>query len=353
MRHLFFVALKEKRYNMSKSNNVVFKKKQTSFSVIANPAIDDRNISPAAGWLYVLIQRWITFNAPDFICSKAFLLSKYNSGAYMFNRAWDELKKLGYLKMYSHPTEGWSAELLDEAQPDTPHTFYLSLDGEIRSTNIDRAEKKAQKLAESSLEEDLPACKESFQGAKDHYPENHPNGDHYPENHSNGNHTNGNHSNGNGGNIINTPLKTSINTFRNNQSINPSYIDKVASTASKPKKIERLIDESIIRDIRDQINYDFLTRRFDKDILDTVVSCLAKMYATSEPQMYNQQWYAPEIIRKRSLSISVDLAAYVLECFSQRREPITNVAKYIETSLFNAPDTYGAHLENEIRVNGF
>lgn len=308
--------------------NVVFKKKTTTFSMIANPIIDDKTITPAAGWLYVLIQRWITYNDPDFACSKAFLASRFNSGSFMFNRAWDELKTAGYLKMYSHPTEGWQAELLDEAQPDTPHTFYLDLNGEVSSTNIERAAKKAEKQAKT---------------------------DHYPENHSNGKHSNGDHINGNAGNNINTYFKDSFNTIHNtsiNQSINHrEQITQKGGSPAEEKKIDRLIDADTIRDIKNQIEYDYLLQDIDRDTLDIAVSCIAELYTATEPQTFNDRVFAADYVRERSLSISSEHIQYVFECFKEQREKVYNIRKYLTTAIFNAPDTMGAYYDNAVRAD--
>ena len=192
--------------------NVVFKRKTTSFSMVANPIIDDKEITPAAGWLYVLIQRWITFNADDFVCSKSFIASKYPSGYRMFNRAWDELKAAGYLKMYCqmNPRAVWTAELLDEPQPDTPHTYYLNADGEVTSTNEDLAKKREENKNSVPLKMTYTENDEEFRT---------------PQNGSNGNGSNRNGSNRNVGNNINTPVKDFNNDFNNNyQSIYPNTV---------------------------------------------------------------------------------------------------------------------------------
>lgn len=316
------------------------RRKTTSFSMVSNPIIDDKKITPAAGWLYVLIQRWVTFNAEDFVCSKSFLLSKYNAGEFMFNRAWDELKEAGYLKMFSHPTEGWEFELLDEAKADEPHTYYLDLKGEVKSTNIDRAKKKAEK--QKKKEE------------KDHYPENHPNGDHYPENHSNGNHSNGNHSNGNRGNIINTSFKDFNNSFYNNyQSINHSEKPEVPTQQPK-KKADRLIDMDLINHIKIQIGYDdlikggLLSDPIPKDELEIAIEAIASLAVANDAQEIGGNTYSPEFIRRRSLQINADHIRYVFECFYQHRDKVNNIKSYLTTAIFNAPATIGAYYANVV-----
>lgn len=312
------------------SQNVVFKRKTTSFSMIANPIIDDKNITPAAGWLYVTIQRWITFNSDDFVCSKAFIASKFQSGYRMFNRAWDELKENGYLKMYSHPTEGWQAELLDQPQPDTPHTYYLDITGELKSTNIDRAEKKAAKLAEER--------------ASDHYPQNDTNGDHYPQNDSNGFDRNGN-----GSNNIKTLNNNSYNTPLN--SIHP-LIQKNQDPSANDN--DRLIGERVINQIKEQIDYDTLSSAdeyqwLNNDDLNMAVDLLAEMATASSAQKIGQNNYAPEHIRDRVASIDQSHIEYVFDCFYQNKSKVFDIRSYLKTALFNAPSTIKAFYTNQIR----
>lgn len=328
--------------NNASSNNVVFKRKTASFSTIANPIIDDKSITPAAGWLYVIIQRWITFNADNFECSKSFIASKYNAGAYMFDRAWDELKEHGYLKMYSHPIEGWQAELLDVPEPNTPHTYYLDKAGQLKSTNLDRAEKKAAKLAELVQ--------------NDHYPENHPNGDHYPENHSNGNHTNGEHSNGNGGNMINTINKNSNNILLD-QSINQD--NDINEAKIQAEKIQdRLIDGKLIEEIKKQIDYDSLisdgvfSSAISADDVDGIVDAIAVLKTANKPMKFGDSTYTPDFIRQRADQIDSEHVEYVFECFYENREEVRNIKKYLTSAIFNAPATCGSFYANRVKSSG-
>lgn len=312
--------------------DVVFRRKNSSFSMIANPIIDDKNISPAAGWLFVIIQRWITFSADDFVCSKAFIASKFPSGYRMFNRAWDELKDFGYLKMYSHPIDGWQADLLDEPRPDEPHTYYLDKSGEIKSTNIDRAEKKAAKNAKLAEE--------------DHYPQNGTNGTHYPQNDSNGNDINGN-----GGNIINTIYKNFDNMVNNNQSIY-QYDVIEGPPISLEKQTDRLIDGNLVEKIKNQIEYDVLLQDFEKELIDIAVSCISDLYTASGPQTFNDRTFAAEYVYQRACEIKEEHISYVFECFIEQKEKVYNVRKYLLTAIFNAPDTIGAYYENAVRAAG-
>ena len=318
--------------NKQNKPDVRGRRKATSFSMVSNPIIDDMVVSPTAGWLYVLIQRWITFNADDFVCSKSFLFSKYKGGKYMFDSAWDELKEAGYLKMYSHPTEGWEFELLDQAQPDTPHTYYLDLNGEVKSTNVDRAAKKAAKQAEEKK--------------TDHYPENQGNGDHYPKNHSNGNHSNSNHSNGNQGNIINTLPNSSNNTFTNtisnNQSINLNEEEAQTAPSAPQEKIDRVIDGFLIETVKKQICYEDAIRNnpMQTEMVDYIVECVAQLYVANKPMSFSNVTYDPQFIHDRAAAFTYDHVNYVIDSYMKQTGEIYNVRAYLLTSVFNAPASF-------------
>lgn len=129
-----------------------------------------------------------------------------------------------------------------------------------------------------------------------------------------------------------------------NQSINPK--------GGLPPT-DRLIDDTVIDDIKDQIEYKVLEHDFDTELLNMVVSCLAELYAVSKPQKFNDRSYSAEFVRNRSLSINSDHIRYVFECFQNQREKVRNVKKYLQTAIFNAPDTIGAYYENAVRADGF
>ena len=76
-----------------------FLKKRYNFSQVSNCILDDENIPIETRGLYVIIQRWITYYENGHI-SKEFIRKKCNVGINKFDRMWDELKKLGYLKQY-------------------------------------------------------------------------------------------------------------------------------------------------------------------------------------------------------------------------------------------------------------
>lgn len=105
-----------------------FLKKRYNFSQVSNCVLDDENIAIDTKCLYVIIQRWITYYENGHI-SKEFIRKKFNVGINKFDRMWDELKKLGYLKQYRIASGKnrfiYVYDLLDE--PDTTNTETINV----------------------------------------------------------------------------------------------------------------------------------------------------------------------------------------------------------------------------------
>lgn len=105
-----------------------FLKKKYNFSQVSNCILDDESIPIETKGLYVIIQRWIIYYDNGHI-SKEFIRKKCNVGINKFDRIWDELKKLGYLKQYRIASGKnrflYVYDLLDE--PDTTNTETINI----------------------------------------------------------------------------------------------------------------------------------------------------------------------------------------------------------------------------------
>lgn len=123
--------------------NGIFRKKQ-SFTMVPNEVARNRNLSQRAKGLYVHIMSYITYE--DFNLTKSFLIANSIEGEKAFDNSWNELKRMGYLKIYFIKAERgrWRTEydLLETATNPEVHTFYCDTMGNILSTNMDRQNKK-------------------------------------------------------------------------------------------------------------------------------------------------------------------------------------------------------------------
>ena len=336
-----------------RQDNVTFKKKK-GYTQVQNYAPDDITLSDKALGLYTRIQRWITFEAEDFECSKAFIKTKTPSGEKAFDSAWNELKERGYLKMYCIPPANWTAELLDEPQPDTPHTYYLNTDGEIKSTNVDRAAKKAAKANQENGSEYYPQ-NGSNTGSEEYYPQKRGNTKSSNIKSRNKKSDDTENGNKNGGKNINTALKSSFNTsLQNNQSINQS-IEQKEQNPQPNKKIDRVIDMDLINEIKEQIDYETLktgsifVTAIDETDLEAAREDIAILKTVKESQTISGSEYSAEFIRHRADTLNRDHVEYVFECFEEQRDKVYNIRKYLLTAFFNAPATMGAYYANNSR----
>ena len=301
----FFVAEFFKTETKMAQNEIIFKKKK-GFTVVANTAIRDESLSIEARGVYALIQSWITLETDDFVCSKAFIFEKSNTGEKKFDRIWNELKASGYLKMYCTPPAIWTAELLDEPHPEMPHTFYLNSNGEINSTNIERAEKKAEKEK----------------------------AEYYPQKWGNTKRSNTKYSNTEGGNLINTINNNSnINTL-SNHSINQ---------APKEKQVvgekDGLIDNELVDKIKQDINAKALIEKnnISADEVAVVVDIIAELRTATKSYKVCDKKLSAETVRAVGNQINYEHIKYFIECFHKQNRKINNPRAYLRTAILNSP----------------
>lgn len=120
-------------------------RKKNGFTIAGNTLTRDRTLSLKAKGLYLLIMSYITFE--DMELTKSFIRSLCVEKEKAFESIWNELKQKGYLKVYLKPSpKGWQEEyeLLDEPK-EGAHTFYLTANGQISCTNIDREENRKER----------------------------------------------------------------------------------------------------------------------------------------------------------------------------------------------------------------
>lgn len=303
------------------SNEVIcrLRKKKRGFTIVDNNAFDDMSISIEAVGVYCIFRRWASYEAEDFVCSKTFIFSKSRCKEKKFERIWKELKEAGYIKMYCVGKANWSAELLEDPEPDTPHTYYLNSAGEVKRT-VSTGDSNTEDLSPPHLRGDLASGDLESGGLGE-------------------------------GNNINTLNK---NSSDNNSllipSINPTEKDLDFDTPPVLETTDRLIDKETLKNIKEQIQYDYLLNdvKISRDNLDLAVLCIAELYTTTKEQQFNGHSYSPDFIRKRSFKIEHDHIEYVFDCFAQQEGEIKNVRKYLMTAIFNAPDTIGAYYSNRV-----
>ena len=309
-------------------SNVTIRRKK-GFTVIQNYILDDLTVSEKALGLYSRIQRWVgfegnTFDGEPFVLTKAFVKSRTTMGTKAFDSAWNELKERGYLKMYFTPPANWEAELLEEPQPDTPHTYYLNANGEVKSTNVDRAAKKA---AGSTEKEPEPAPEQDSM--------------YYPPFGSNTKDSNTKDSNTNGGNYINTNNKTNHNTINKD-----SY--PIISGDSKFNSVSKEEYEKMRYDVMDQINYEFLCEYFRDIDVDAWVDLIMDIKITNEETLTGSKIPA-HLVKERLSGLNQYIMHYIISEFMKNEKPVQNIRNYMIKCLYNGPATYAPKKTNDLK----
>ncbi len=157
--------------------------------------------------------------------------------------------------------------------------------------------------------------------------------------------------------------KLNTNNINNvsNQSINPNEAEepKLPSPSPKEKKIDRVIDMKLIKEIKEQIEYEsliqgssFCEQRINAGDLDIVVDILATLKTANKPMQFGDSVYQPDFIRARADQISEKHIGYVFDCFYENHEEVRNIKKYLTTAVFNSPATYGSFYSNRARAAG-
>jgi len=195
-----------------------FFRSKNGYTVVQNGITRDRNISLKAKGLYLVIQANITM--PGKKWSKEDFKNMTCEGNKAFDSAWNELKKNGYLRVHMYSNgHTWTVEyeLLDEADV-AAHTYYYNSQGELTSTNIERAAAREEKKSDSPVQKDECSRYPHF-GSNG----NGTNGNGYNGNGNNDFGSNGNGCNGNGDNINNTLLANpKIKSLDKDLSVSPS-----------------------------------------------------------------------------------------------------------------------------------
>lgn len=320
------------------NENGSFRCKQ-GFTITGNTLTRDGSISLKAKGLYLLIMSYITY--PDKILTKQFLFKQCKEGEKCFDSAWNELKEAGYLKSYFMPSKkGWKTEyeLLDEPTFGA-HTFYLNMEGEISSTNLNRGRS----------EDEIP-CNERI-------PQKGGNADRYPHKGSNAY-----GSNANGGNNINTNGNTKSKTISlsiypeekedGRKDNNDSFGDDDQGVISYSVNNDVSKAGEVIYALADADNVmesDEYTKEEAEAYL-LAADCLVEMISCKEPMILSgsKVSYANiidrlnEVIRRDAahmLCIFIDMTIKdFLE--ASARSDIKDVKKYMKVCLFNSFSTY-------------
>lgn len=151
-------------------------------------------------------------------------------------------------------------------------------------------------------------------------------------------------------NIENTK-KANMNTA-NTQSI-PFSSEDVNTNSHKLKGIEDMAAYEQL--IKENIEYDKMIGRFDKNRLDEMIALMLETICSSRKTIrVASDDFPAELVKSRLLELDSSHIEFVFECLDNNTARIRNIKQYLLTALFNAPNTidhYYAALVNH-NING-
>ena len=142
--------------------------------------------------------------------------------------------------------------------------------------------------------------------------------------------------------------KKSNKEVSNTQSINPA-----ASSESQSDWIDRIEESREI--VKENIEYDIISKQYDKEQLDEIVEIMSEVISTSRDKVtVGKQDMPAEAVRSRFLKISSEHIEYIFWCLKRNATKIRNIKAYLTTVIYNAPTTisnfYAAEVNHDMNV---
>ena len=116
---------------------------------------------------------------------------------------------------------------------------------------------------------------------------------------------------------------------------------------------QRLSFEELVKKTKEQIDYEELIDRNDKDEIDDILSIIVEVMSTKcDHFTISGKQYPAELVYQRYSQINISIIEYVLECMHKCGSNIRNIKQYLVAALFNAPATcesyYGAAVRRDL-----
>lgn len=101
--------------------------------------------------------------------------------------------------------------------------------------------------------------------------------------------------------------------------------------------------------IMDNIEYDILLDRYDRQRLDEVVELLLEtVLSKRETIRIAGDEFPSAVVRSRLLKVSSEHVEYVFDCLDRNVTKVRNIKQYLLTSLYNAPATIDSFYRAEV-----
>ncbi len=101
--------------------------------------------------------------------------------------------------------------------------------------------------------------------------------------------------------------------------------------------------------IMENIAYDVLTERVDRDRLNEVVELLVETVCSRKKEIrIGGENFPTAVVRSRLLKLDDGHVEYVLDCLGRNTTKVRNIRAYLLTSLYNAPSTINSYYTAEV-----
>lgn len=101
--------------------------------------------------------------------------------------------------------------------------------------------------------------------------------------------------------------------------------------------------------IMDNIEYDILLDRYDRDRLDELVELMLEaVLSRREYIRIAGDEYPREVVKSRLLKVTSQHVEYVLDCLDRNTTKVRNIKAYLLTALYNAPATIDSFYRAEV-----
>lgn len=117
--------------------------------------------------------------------------------------------------------------------------------------------------------------------------------------------------------------------------------EDTAATPQERKGIEPNDAYKIYKEIiKDNIEYDFIINRFDRDKVDEIVDLILETVCTSRKTIrVAGDDYPAELVKAKFMKLNSGHIEFVFDCMKENTTKIRNIKKYMLAVLFNAPST--------------
>lgn len=131
----------------------------------------------------------------------------------------------------------------------------------------------------------------------------------------------------------------SSNTDEINTDPSNPYPSKAEEMRSDPDEIA-----GIRQKVMNNIEYDYLVRKFDQSRLDEIVELITEILRSSREQIVISGENLPAAqVKSRLLKLRDEHIEYVFECLDQTTTRVRNIKKYLLAALYNAPTTIDSY----------